>query len=250
MSLTTGSGDTLVSPVASGQPLLRHLAVILDGNRRWAHDRGLPILAGYQRGGQRVLDLLSWCRNAHEIETVTLWPLSIENLRRPHGELTDLLCVIMSIAEQIAATGHWRIRIIGAPEVLPAPLADGLVRLAHRSGHRSDPVVNIAVAYGGRDEITRAVRNLILAHREAGTLPVLADGIRPEEFDHYLDTSGQPDPDLVIRTSGEQRLSGFMPWQTVYSEFYFCPVHWPEFDKGEFDKALGHYRTRRRRLGL
>ncbi|MFC5719933.1 polyprenyl diphosphate synthase [Streptomyces gamaensis] len=251
MSLTTDSDrSTLILPVTEQRPVVRHLALILDGNRRWARTRGLPARAGYERGGARVLELLSWCRETEGLDTVTLWPLSVDNLRRPHAELTGLYEVIGAVTERIAALGHWRIRLIGAPDALPGELAARLRHVAREAGRPAGPVVNIAVAYSGRDEIARAVRNLVHAHHEAGTLHSLAGGVAPEEIAHCLDTSGQPDPDLVIRTSGEQRLSGFMPWQTAYSEFFFCPAPWPDFDRREFERALRCYRARHRRLGL
>ncbi|TDU73514.1 polyprenyl diphosphate synthase [Streptomyces sp. KS 21] len=228
---------------------LRHVAVILDGNRRWARARGLPVIDGYRHGGRRVLELLAWCRAAEGIEAVTLWPLSTENLHRDRNELDGLLHVITDTTQEIAGTGVWRLRIIGAPDRLPARTADALRASAGRTRDVRGPEVNIAVAYGGRDEITRAIRNLLAAHRSAGTLHRLAGGIESQEFGRHLDTAGQPDPDLVIRTSGEQRLSGFMPWQTAYSEFYFCPVPWPDFDQDCFDAAMAWYAGRTRRTG-
>jgi short-chain Z-isoprenyl diphosphate synthase len=242
---TTGVVD-----VCPGRPRPRHLAVILDGNRRWAQTHGCATRAGYQRGGERVLDLLTWCERYEGLEVVTLWPLSTENLRRAPQELGDLIQVIVETAERIAATTRWRIQVIGAPDRLPPPAHGALSRIAQRTAGRHSGTVNIAVAYGGRDEIARGVQKLVRAHQASGTLDgLVARGIGPEDIGRYLDTAGQPDPDLVIRTSGEQRMSGFMPWQTAYTEFYFTPVLWPDFSADDLAAAFAFYDTRQRRFG-
>ncbi|MFE5946806.1 polyprenyl diphosphate synthase [Streptomyces sp. NPDC056480] len=225
---------------------LRHLAVIVDGNRRWAKSRGLPSSAGYRNGGKRVMELLTWCENVAEIEVVTLWPLSTENLNRPESELTDLLSVIVGTTAKIAETQRWRVRLIGCLDRLPEQATKDLLHTAHQTDHLTGKVVNIAAAYGGRDEIARAVKNLITARQAAGDL---FSDVHPDEIGRYLDTAGQSDPDLVIRTSGEQRLSGFMPWQTAYSEFYFTPTPWPEFSHNDFIQALSWYHRRTRNYG-
>ncbi|WP_328387515.1 polyprenyl diphosphate synthase [Nocardia sp. NBC_00416] len=234
-------------PPESG--VLRHLAVILDGNRRWARSHGRSTSKGYQHGGDRVLDLLTWCRDIADLEVVTLWPLSTENLRRPDTELDDLLRVIVSTAQAIAATQRWRIRYLGVPERLPARWTEALFRAADDTEQVVGPTANIAVAYGGHDEIARSVQRMLVAHRAAGSLDDLIQHVDPADIARHLDTMGQPDPDLVIRTSGEQRLSGFMPWQTAYTEYYFCPVTWPDFQHADFLRALSWYRQRVRTYG-
>ncbi|MFE2105197.1 polyprenyl diphosphate synthase [Kitasatospora sp. NPDC059463] len=219
---------------------LRHLAVILDGNRRWARARGVEAVRGYERGGDRALDLLAWAGTLPGLEVVTLWPLSTENLTRDPRELEPLLRVITDTVERIEAEGRWRIRIIGRPERLPSPLhrrLRGAEERCRAAGHAR--TVNLAIAYGGRDELARAVARMIVDQPSAGTAGI----------SDYLDTAGQPDPDLVIRTGGEQRLSGFMPWQTAYAEFWFCPLPWPDFTRRAFDRAVAHYRTRTRTHG-
>ncbi|WP_406053882.1 polyprenyl diphosphate synthase [Streptomyces sp. NBC_01077] len=227
------------------QPL-RHLAVIVDGNRRWALQHDLPAITGYRTGGQRVLELLTWCDSIDEITTVTLWSLSTENLRRGQSELADLLSVITETTEKIAATQRWQVRLIGSLDRLPEETARSLRDSVHRTRHITGKVVNVAVAYGGRDEIARAVQSLVLARQAAGDL---LRTVHPEEIGAHLDTAGQPDPDLVIRTAGEQRLSGFMPWQTAYSEFSFTSIPWPAFTHSDFLEALAWYRRRTRRYG-
>ncbi|MFE6869526.1 polyprenyl diphosphate synthase [Kitasatospora sp. NPDC057692] len=224
--------------VGPGSPL-RHLAVILDGNRRWARARRVEAVRGYERGGDRALDLLAWAQALPGLEVVTLWPLSTENLTRDPRELEPLLRVITDTAERIEAEGQWRIRIIGRPERLPPHLYHRLRRAEERCRTAARArTVNLAIAYGGRDELARAVARMVVDRPSGGA--AISD---------YLDTAGQPDPDLVIRTGGEQRLSGFMPWQTAYAEFWFCPLPWPDFTRRAFEQAVAHYRTRARTHG-
>ncbi|MFE2727778.1 polyprenyl diphosphate synthase [Kitasatospora sp. NPDC059327] len=234
---------------AEPEPALRHLAVILDGNRRWARDHGHTTLEGIQLGGERVLDLLTWCQDITDLTTLTLWPLSTENFQRPATELDRLLQVITDITQAIAATRRWRIRYLGTPQRLPSQSTRILKDAAERTRHLKGPVCNLAIAYGGRDEIVRGVQNLIISHQRAGTLQHLVQHFGPDDIGRHLDTAGQPDPDLVIRTAGEQRLSGFMPWQSAYAEQYFCPTPWPAFSRADLDTALDWYRRRIRNYG-
>ncbi|MEU8435467.1 polyprenyl diphosphate synthase [Streptomyces sp. NPDC029216] len=227
----------------------RHLALILDGNRRWAQAHGLPAAAGYQRGGERVLEMLPHCETAG-IEVVTLWPLSTANFARPAHELAPLMAVIANVVTRLAAARRWNLRLIGNTAMLDPNLSRTLDAAVTATTRPHAMTVNIAVAYEGHDEITRAISRMITDHRRAGTLDRLADGVRPQDFAAYLDTAGQPDLDLVIRTSGEQRLSGFLPWQAATAEYYFSDALWPDFDREQLRRALHTYAGRHRRFGL
>ncbi|MEI2778711.1 MAG: isoprenyl transferase [Tetrasphaera sp.] len=229
--------------------LPRHVGVMLDGNRRWAKLRGKDSKSGHQAGADKIATFLSWCEDAG-VEVVTLWLLSTDNLARPEAELTPLLEIIEQAVSDLAATGRWRINPVGAAELLPERTAQSLRASARRTAHVEGMTVNVAVAYGGRQEITDAVRALLLQRAAAGqSLEELARSLTREDIAGNLYTSGQPDPDLVIRTSGEQRLSGFMLWQSAHSEFYFCEAYWPDFRHVDFLRALRSYSERHRRFG-
>ncbi|WP_066944010.1 polyprenyl diphosphate synthase [Streptomyces lushanensis] len=228
----------------------RHLAVILDGNRRWAHAQGQTPLHGFRRGGEHVLDFLTWCQDIPGLTTLTLWPLSTENLHRPATEVNGILQVIVETTQAIADTRQWRVRYLGTPHRLPPQVTRTLDAAAEQTRRLDRPVINLAIAYGGRDEIVRSVKALIITHQKAGTLDHLVQRFGPDDISRHLDTAGQPDPDLVIRTAGEQRLSGFMPWQSTYAEYYFCPTPWPAFSKADLDTALTWYGHRARNYGL
>ncbi|MFF8557048.1 polyprenyl diphosphate synthase [Streptomyces sp. NPDC015501] len=231
-------------------PSLRHLAVIPDGNRRWAKDRGLPSLEGHRRGCERTLELLDRCRTGTGIEVLTLWTTSVENLSRPRAEVDQGLPVIAAFVGHVASLGQWRIGFLGDLDRLPLPMAAELRDHAHRSSAVQGPLVNFAIAYGGQDEITRAVRRLLDSRAADGHVLPRQEPLSAAELGRHLDTAGLPDPDLVIRTSGETRLSGFMPWQTLHSELYFSPLLWPDFDGPALDEALEDYRGRQQRRGL
>jgi short-chain Z-isoprenyl diphosphate synthase len=229
----------------------RHVGVVLDGNRRWARESGFTDVAhGHRVGAKKILELLSWCREA-EVEVVTLWMLSTDNLNRPMEELGPLLDIIADIVDEIAQPDNpWRIRHVGALDLLPTETAARLSAAAMRTEGRSGLEVNVAVGYGGRQEIADAVRKLLQAHAEAGgTIEELAEVLDVDHIAEHLYTSGQPDPDLLIRTSGEQRLSGFLLWQSAHSEFWFCEAYWPEFRRTDFLRALRDYAIRHRRFG-
>ncbi|WP_018653039.1 isoprenyl transferase [Actinomadura flavalba] len=227
----------------------RHVGVILDGNRRWARSMGLAdVNTGHRRGADKISHLLHWSAEAG-VEVVTLWLLSTDNLTRPAGELAPLLGIIESTVEQLAADG-WHVKPVGALDLLPDKTARVLKDAAEATSDAPGLIVNVAVGYGGRREIADAVRSLLLQQAAEGTsIEELAEVLDVEHIAEHLYTRGQPDPDLVIRTSGEQRLSGFMLWQSAHSEFYFCEVHWPDFRKVDFLRALRSYAARHRRYG-
>jgi short-chain Z-isoprenyl diphosphate synthase len=230
-------------------PLPRHVGVMLDGNRRWARERGAATKEGHQAGADNIANFLGWCEEAG-VEVVTLWLLSTDNLTRPPAELAPLLTIIENAVSDLAETRRWRINPVGAPDLLPAETARRLKESADATEDVPGMVVNVAVGYGGRQEITDAVRSMLISHAANGTsIEELAESLEVEHIAEHLYTKGQPDPDLVIRTSGEQRLSGFLLWQSAHSEFYFCEAYWPDFRHVDFLRALRAYSERHRRFG-
>ena len=227
----------------------RHVGVILDGNRRWAKASGAPKSRGWRAGADKVEEVLGWCDEVG-VEVVTLWLLSTDNLNRPASELTPLLAIIEGLVDDIANAGRWRVHPVGALDLLPADTARALKDAATRTADVAGLHVNVAVGYGGRREIADAVRALLHDQASKGTtIEDLANVLDVEHIAEHLYTKGQPDPDLVIRTSGEQRLSGFLLWQSAHSEFYFCEAYWPDFRKVDFLRAIRSYSARQRRFG-
>jgi short-chain Z-isoprenyl diphosphate synthase len=235
-----------------GKPIPEHVGVMCDGNRRWAKEMGyVDPNDGHRVGARRVLDVLRWCDEAG-IKHVTLYLLATDNLQRPASELDPLLKIIEDLVTELAAEGNpWQLRMVGALDILPSSTAAALKAAEERTADRTGGVkVNAAVGYGGRREIADAVRSLLHEHAAAGgTLEELAEILDVEHIAEHLYTKGQPDPDLVIRTSGEQRLSGFLLWQSAHSEFYFCDMNWPDFRRVDFLRALRSYANRQRRFG-
>lgn len=231
--------------------LPRHVAVLADGNRRWARANAPrePLVAGYRAGADKLREFCSWCDDLG-IPLVTLWVLSTDNLGRDSDdELAPLFDVIANLVADLA-TGY-RVRVVGAPELLPADVVDRLRRAEAASANRVGMHINVAIAYGGRQELRDAVRSLLAEEDAKGTtLAQLANTLEVDQIEAHLYTSGQPDPDLIIRTSGEQRLSGFLMWQSAHSEFYFCEALWPDFRRVDFYRALRSYAQRERRFGL
>ncbi len=236
----------------AGRPVPRHVGVMCDGNRRWAKEMGyVDPNDGHRVGAEKVKRVIRWCDQAR-IEHVTLYLLATDNLRRPASELDPLLQIIEDLVVELAEEGNpWRLRIVGALDLLPASTAAALKAAQERTRDRvGGAEVNIAVGYGGRREIADAVRSLLQEHAaRGGTIEELAEVLDVEHIAEHLYTRGQPDPDLVIRTSGEQRLSGFLLWQSAHSEFYFCDVNWPDFRHVDFLRALRSYASRQRRYG-
>ena len=228
----------------------RHIGILVDGNRRWAKAYGTDTSEGHRAGAANVLEFLSWCDEVG-VQVVTLWLLSTDNLSRPSQELSSLFTIIEDLVGRIAATGRWRVHPVGSLDLLPAQLARSLKENEDATTGVTGLHVNVAVGYGGRREIADAVRSLLHEHAARGTsIEELADVIDVEHIASHLYTRGQPDPDLVIRTSGEQRLSGFLLWQSAHSEFYFCEALWPDFRKVDFLRALRAYADRARRYGV
>ncbi|MDR8018847.1 polyprenyl diphosphate synthase [Nesterenkonia aerolata] len=230
----------------------QHIGVVVDGNRRWARLAGGSTSEGHAAGARRIVEFIGWCAEL-KIPTVTLYMLSTDNMSRSAEELEKLTEIIgdtlNSLAESRPGGRPVQVHPVGAPELLPQTLA---ARLHEISGPQQDPAVhvNVAVGYGGRREIVDAVRELLREADQAGRTPgEVAESLSPADISSKLYTRGQPDPDLIIRTSGEQRLSGFLMWQSAYSEFYFCEALWPDFRRVDFLRALRDYSRRGRRFG-
>ena len=227
----------------------QHVGVMLDGNRRWARAVGADTARGHEAGAANIEPLLEWCEEVG-VQVVTLWLLSTDNLNRPAEELTHLLSVIEGAVGTLAEAQRWRLHPVGALDLLPARTTARLKQAEDDTRDAEGLLVNIAVGYGGRREIADAVRSLLAEHAAKGTsLEELAQLIDVEHIADHLYTKGQPDPDLVIRTSGEQRLGGFLLWQSARSEFYFCEAYWPDFRRVDFLRAMRAYAMRERRFG-
>jgi short-chain Z-isoprenyl diphosphate synthase len=233
----------------SPQAIPRHVGVMCDGNRRWARSAGLAdVSSGHQAGADKIFEVLQWCRQSG-VEVVTLWLLSTDNLARPAAELEPLLRIIEETVRELVAQS-WHVNPMGALDLLPADTAQVLKDAGEATAAQTGLLVNVAVGYGGRREIADAVRSLLQDHATRGTtIEELAEILDVEHISEHLYTAGQPDPDLVIRTSGEQRLGGFLLWQSAHSEFYFCDAYWPAFRRVDFLRALRSYAARQRRFG-
>ena len=237
------------------RPMPRHIGIILDGNRRHARKRGLSDPCEiYQRGAEKLDDILNWCADLR-IPALTLWVFSTENLKRTQAEVSGILSAIEA---KVAALAHdpfmhqkrVRIQAIGRLDLLPESVVTA-IRAAETATAQYDLMtLTIAVGYGGREEIADAVRSFIkMQAREGASLSDVIERITPEAIACHLYAADLPDPDLIIRTSGEIRLSGFLLWQSVYSEFYFTDVLWPAFRKVDFLRAIRAYQARNRRFG-
>lgn len=228
----------------------RHIGVMLDGNRRWARAVGADTAQGYRAGADNIQPMLGWCEEVG-VEVVTLWLLSSDNLtNRPPEQLEGLLTIIEGAVESLASAGRWRVNPVGSLDLLPGDTAERLKAAADATQEIDGLLVNVAVGYGGRREIADAVRALLHSEAARGrTLEELAETVDVEHIAEHLYTRGQPDPDLVIRTSGEQRLGGFLLWQSAHSEFYFCEALWPDFRRVDFLRAIRAYAQRERRFG-
>ena len=223
--------------------LPRHVAIIPDGNRRWAKEKGLPQLQGHERGAERMFEAVKYLMTLG-VRYVTVWGFSVDNWKRKDDEINSLFQLLEYWIKEMtswAQTNDVRLRHIGRLEELPAGLQSVIREAVALTENNQNLTLNVAFNYAGRAEIIDAVRKLIAANP--------AKPIDENTFSSYLYTDGTPDVDLVIRTAGEYRLSNFMLWQTAYSEFYFAPVFWPDFDAAEIDKALEAYRQRIRRMG-
>lgn len=235
----------------AGQPMPHHVAMIIDGNRRWARLRELETAAhGHRAGAAKYREFLEWCDDLG-IGVATLYLLSTDNLsNRKQEELDGLFEIIGDLAEDLSHFRDWRIQHVGSSDGLPARLVQQLEDAQERTKNHTGLHVNLAIGYGGRREIADAMRSIVRSHgKQGGTLDALAELLTPELIAEHLYTGGQPDPDLVIRTSGEQRISDFMLWQSAHSEFYFMEALGPDLREVDFLRALRDFSRRQRRFG-
>jgi undecaprenyl diphosphate synthase len=244
------STSKLAEPVADsgGYDMPRHVAIIMDGNGRWAAARGLPRVEGHRRG---VEALRKTVRAAGDlgIAVLTIFSFSSENWSRPQSEIRDLLALLRRFIRNDLADLHKsnvRVRVIGEREDLPTDIRALLEEAEDLTKRNDGLMLVVAFNYGARQEITRAARRLAVEVRD-GRLS--ADEITPELLARHLDEPNLPDPDVIIRTSGEQRLSNFLLWQAAYSELVFVPINWPDFDHAALESAIAEYRRRERRFG-
>ncbi|HEY5835233.1 polyprenyl diphosphate synthase [Streptomyces sp.] len=236
-----------------GGPLPRHVGLIMDGNRRWARRMGLNPSLGHTYGAEHVDHVLLWCESLG-IQHVTVFVCSTENLRRrDDAEVTFLMGLIERVVTDKLARpdAWWQVHIAGNLDVLPDSTAHALKRAADATARSTTGYhVTLAIGYGGRQEVIDALRELMTERAEAGeSLSDLAARFDVDDIAQHLYTAGRPDPDLIIRTSGEQRMSNFLLWQSAHSELYFCDAYWPAFREIDFLRALRSYAARERRHG-
>jgi len=222
----------------------RHLAIILDGNRRWAKERGLPTFFGHKKGMANAKKIVLYAQKVG-VKVITMFAFSTENWSRSEKEVDYLMKLFENYIDKYIGDYHKRgvkFRHVGSLQELPVSLQKKIKSAIELTKNNKGIIANLALNYGGRDEIKRAVQKLI----NGG---VKAKDVTMDLIGESLDTADLPDPDLIIRTSGEQRTSGFLIWQGAYSELYFPKVHWPDFDEKELDKAIAEYNKRQRRFG-
>jgi len=233
----------------SAAKLPRHIAIVMDGNGRWAEQRNRPRSMGHQAGLRALRATVENCARAG-IRTLTVFAFSSENWNRPRGEISRLMELFMRALDKEVSALHEnsiRVRFIGERGAFQAELQERMARAEELTRENTAMTLNVAANYGGRWDIVQATRSLA---RQAERGHISADDIDQDLFDAAVATAGTRDPDLFIRTGGEMRISNFMLWQSAYSEFYFTPVLWPDFDAAELDKAIAAYAARERRFGL
>ncbi len=246
--------NRLTKAVTSDGHLPRHIGIIMDGNRRFARAAGLDVKAGHDYGAGKAREVLDWCLDIG-IRHVTLWGFSSENRGRPDDEVTHLYGLFAEQARSLLNderlhANKVRVRVIGDIASFPDSAKEALTAMEEATKDYDGMSVNVALGYGGREEIVDAVRRLLNERELSGaSLSEVAGQLDVEQITRHLYTAGTPDPDFVIRTSGEVRLSGFLLWQTAYSEFYFCDANWPEFRKVDFLRAVRSFQARERRFG-
>lgn len=244
----------LLQTVQTQQRLPKHIGIIMDGNRRFARSIGLDVRAGHNYGADKAREVLDWCLELG-IPHVTLWGFSKDNRNRTADEVIHLHQLFAEQARELIDDerlhrNRVRVQIIGELGDFPEESREALREMEEATRDYGGMRLNVALGYGGREEIVTAIRNLLAEKQRQGVaLEELARTLDAGEIGRHLYTAGIPDPDFVIRTSGEVRLSGFLLWQTAYSEFYFCDAFWPSFRKIDFLRALRHFQARERRFG-
>ncbi len=229
-------------------PVPQHVSLILDGNGRWAKQKNMPRTYGHMMGAKRVEPIIK-AADKLGIRYLSMYAFSTENWKRPQEEvsaLMKLLAKYMKICLKLSMQENMRTIILGDKEGLPETLKKEALRLEEETKNNTGMTILICINYGSRDEMLRAMKKMMADLQREGKD---ASTINEELFSSYLDTAGIPDPDLMIRTSGEQRLSNYLMWQMAYAEFYFTPVPWPEFTEEDLAEAVMAYRTRNRRYG-
>ena len=232
-----------------------HIGIIMDGNRRFARSFNLGnILGGHEKGAAKLEEVLNWCEETG-VDVVTVWIFSMDNFKRDPKEVDELMNLFEKKFLELVShprihRNQIRVRSIGNFDALPETVQKAIRTAEDATRHYSRRVLNVGVAYGGREEIVEAFRQHLSAEAEKGrSIAEICENLEPDSVEPYLYTSHVPDPDLIIRTSGEVRLSGFLLWQSVYSEYYFCDTNWPAFRKIDFLRALREYSQRKRRFG-
>lgn len=232
-----------------------HVGIVMDGNRRYARaSRLASITAGHHAGADKLDEVLDWCEEA-DIDVVSVWGLSVDNLSRDPAELDGLMRLFEArlldlVDSERIHRNRVRVRVVGRRELLPDFVLAAAERAEAATGHHARRALNICLAYGGREEIVDAFKRWHLATLATGADPAAAiAALEPDALAAHLATAPSPNPDLIIRTSGEVRLSGFLLWQSAHAEFYFCDTHWPAFRKIDFLRALRSYDQRQRRFG-
>lgn len=231
-------------PRSSKDILPDHIGFIIDGNRRWASRKNFATFIGHKKGTERVEEIIKYAQDLG-IKIITIYAFSTENFKRSKKEVSYLMWLIEDFIINKITDIHKRgikVRISGDFKRLPRSLQKVLEKAIRMTENNKNMIVNVAINYGGRDELVRTFRKLVAAR-------IKPEEINEELISKNLDTAGLPDPDLIIRTSGEYRLSNFLPWQGVYSELYFSKVNWPDFDKNQLDIAIKEFQKRQRRLG-
>ncbi len=232
-----------------------HIGIIMDGNRRFAREFGYDdVVRGHEAGAEKLHDVLGWCHD-FGVRYVTLWAFSLDNFKRSESEVKRLLQLFEEKFREIVGDprvhqNQVRIHNIGRMAMLPPTLQQAIKSAEDATREYTKLQLNVAVAYGGREEVTDALKRYLADEAEKGRpLAEVASEFQASHIDPYLYTNGVPDPDLIIRTSGELRMSGFLLWQSVYSEYYFCDTFWPAFRKIDFLRALRAFDLRQRRYG-
>ncbi len=234
--------------MSDSKNLPTHVAVIMDGNGRWAKTHNRPRDFGHQRGA-KVLEKISLYANEIGITYMTVYAFSTENWNRPDKEVKGLMNLLRRYLKghiKDSNKNNLKIKVIGDTRALPEDIQELIIQLEDITKDKNGMILNIALNYGGRDEIIRGISKLL---KDVKSGKIEESQVDEVVFSRYLDTAHMPDPDLLIRTSGEQRLSNFLTWQSAYSEFYFAECLWPDFDEEEFDIALEVYKNRNRRFG-
>jgi undecaprenyl diphosphate synthase len=231
------------------EKLPHHIAIIMDGNGRWAKKKNLSRISGHIKGVDAVREIVTACRELG-IKVLTLYAFSVENWRRPKEEVMALMALlkeylIKETEEMIQ--NNIRLSAIGRLEDLPIDVQNTLQETRKKTEHCDGMILNLALSYGGRSEILHAIQGVLSDYRNGKVKP---GEINVQRFSQYLWTQGIPDPDLLIRTSGEFRISNFLLWQIAYTELYVTETHWPDFDRKELVKAIADYQSRERRFGL